>query len=68
MLLGSGLPKYLWTEAVFAAVYIVNHTPTNALHNSIPAEKWKRSWNEAGRKQDKSIWMFGLCLNSHRID
>jgi len=39
MLLKSGLPKYLWMEAVLAAVYIINRTPTNALHNSIPAEK-----------------------------
>jgi len=61
MLLGSGLPKYLWTEAVLAAVYVINRTPTNALYNSIPAEKW------FGTKQDVSkIKVFG-CLAYVRI-
>lgn len=40
MLLGSGLRKDLWNEAVLAAVYIINRSPTRALDNKVPAELW----------------------------
>ena len=40
LLLGCGLPKGLWTEAIAAAVYIINRTPTLALTDKVPAEVW----------------------------
>ncbi|KAI5728895.1 hypothetical protein M8J77_025006 [Diaphorina citri] len=40
MLLSSGLSKVLWSEAVKAAVYIINRSPTSALSNSVPATLW----------------------------
>jgi hypothetical protein len=38
MLHSSGLPKYLWGEAVKHAVYLKNRTPTIALDNVTPFE------------------------------
>lgn len=54
MLLGSGLPKYLWTEALRSAAYIVNRSPTSALNGQVPANLWY------GSKQDLSkLRVFG---------
>ena len=38
MLHGSGLPKFLWGEAVKHAVYLKNRTSTKALDGSTPFE------------------------------
>jgi transposase InsO family protein len=38
MQLNSGLGKSLWTEAVMAAVYVINRCPTTALKDCVPAE------------------------------
>ena len=40
MLLNSKLSKGFWTEAVLAAVYLINRSPTNALKEKVPAEMW----------------------------
>jgi transposase InsO family protein len=40
MLLASGLPYKLWTEALSAAVHIGNKSPTSALDGLTPHEKW----------------------------
>lgn len=40
MLLSSGLPKNLWSEAVLAAVFLINRSPTAALESMVPAEAW----------------------------
>ena len=42
MLYCSGLPKYLWAEAVNTAVYVLNRTPTAQTPNSTPYEIWSR--------------------------
>jgi hypothetical protein len=39
-LIGSGLPKNLWAEAILSAVYLLNRSPTKALEIVTPAEKW----------------------------
>jgi hypothetical protein len=39
-LIGSGLPKNQWVEAVLSAVYSLNRSPTKALEMVTPAEKW----------------------------
>lgn len=40
MLLESNLRKSLWGEAVLAAVYLTNRSPTSALVGAVPAELW----------------------------
>ena len=40
MLSNSNLPKYLWTEALKTAVYILNRVPTKAVQKT-PFELWK---------------------------
>jgi hypothetical protein len=40
MLIGSGLPKNLWVEAVLSAVYLLYRSPSKALEMVTLAEKW----------------------------
>ena len=40
MLLGSKMEKYLWTEAILTAAYLINRSPTLALKDQVPAELW----------------------------
>jgi hypothetical protein len=39
MLNEKNLPNYFWAEAVATAVYIMNRTPTVAIHGMTPEEK-----------------------------
>ena len=34
------MPAYYWAEAIHAIVYIMNTTPTTAIHNITPKEKF----------------------------
>ena len=36
----KGLPKYFWAEAVYAAVDILNMSPTTTLKDKTPVEAW----------------------------
>ncbi len=40
MLNEKNLPNYFWAEAVATAVYIMNRTPTLAIHGMTPEEKF----------------------------
>ena len=40
MLLHANVSKNLWSEAVMAAVYVINRCPTTALKNVLPATLW----------------------------
>ena len=40
MLLNSKLNKTFWTEAVLAAVYLTNRSPTSALDGKVPSTLW----------------------------
>lgn len=40
MMHDSGLPKNLWSEAVMAATYLINRSPTVVLKNKTPYEMW----------------------------
>lgn len=40
MIADSSLEKNLWNEAVNAAVYLINRSPTSALKEQTPYEKW----------------------------
>lgn len=40
MMLNSNTSKSFWTEAVLAAVYLINRSPTSALQDNVPAELW----------------------------
>ena len=53
MLNEKKMPDYFWAEAVATAVYIMNRTPTVAVHGMTPEEKY------SGRKPDIShhVWI-----------
>ena len=34
------IPNEFWGEAVSTAIYIINHTPTAAVHNITPEERY----------------------------
>lgn len=54
MLLDSGFNKNMWGEAICAAAYLINCSPTSALEEKTPAEMW------FGKKSDVSnIRVFG---------
>ena len=40
MLIGAGLPKHLWGEAVLTAVFLTNRSPTNAVKGATPYQLW----------------------------
>ena len=52
MLSNSNLPKFLWTEALKTATYILNHVPTKAVPKT-PFELWK-GWKPSLRHM--RIW------------
>lgn len=61
MLIGSGVPKVLWGEAVMTASYIVNRTPSSALGDKTPEELW------TGHVPDYShLRIFGCAAYSHQ--
>lgn len=43
MLDESGLPKVFLAEAVNTAMYLINRTPSAAIHNEIPEEVWSNT-------------------------
>jgi len=56
MLHEKGLPKTLWAEAVYTAVYLINRCPTKAVWGKTPFEAW------SGRKPSiKHLRVFG-CI------
>jgi hypothetical protein len=60
MLQGANLPKGLWVEACRASVYLKNRSPTKALINALPEEKW------SGKRVDLShLRVFGCAVYEH---
>ena len=60
MLQGANLPKGLWVEACRASVYLKNRSPTKALINALPEEKW------SGKRVDLShLKVFGCVAYEH---
>jgi transposase InsO family protein len=60
MLNEKNLPNYFWAEAVATAIYIMNRTPTLAVHGMTPEEKF------TGKKTDVShLIMFGCIAYVH---
>jgi hypothetical protein len=60
MLNEKNLPNYFWAKAVAIAVYIMNRTPTMAVHGMTPEEKF------TGKKLDVShLRMFGYIAYVH---
>jgi len=61
MMLSWKLPKYLWSEAIYASVYVINRSPTLALQDKVPAEVW------SGERQNlKKLRVFG-CVAYLRL-
>ena len=57
------MPQYYWAEAVHTAVYIMNRTPTAAVHDVTPEEKF------TGLKADVSHFkVFGCIAYVHIPD
>ena len=57
------MPHYYWAEAVSTAVYIMNRTPTAAVHNVTCEEKF------TGRKPDLAhLKVFGCIAYVHVPD
>jgi len=60
LLFEAKLPKKFWGEAVSTAVYLLNRSPTKALHNMTPEEAW------SGRKPDlRHLRIFGSKAHVH---
>jgi transposase InsO family protein len=60
MLNEKNLPNYFWAEAVATAVYIMNRTPTTAVHGMTPENKF------TGKKLDVSHFrVFGCIAYMH---
>lgn len=59
MLQGANLDKRYWGEAIMTAIYLKNRSPTSALGDMTPEEKW------SGRKPDLShLHTFGYIAYS----
>jgi hypothetical protein len=63
MLNDKNLPNYFWAEAVATVVYIMNRTPTAAVHGMTPEEKF------TGKKPNVShLRVFGCIAYVHDPD
>ncbi len=63
MLNEKNLPNYFWAKAVATAIYIMNRTPTTAVHGMTPEEKF------TGKKPDVShLRVFGCIAYVHVPD
>ena len=61
MLLDSGLPKYLWAEAIATACYLHNRSPTVSVKDMTPYQAW------TGQKPDLAhIRVFGSTAYAHQ--
>ncbi|KAI5747542.1 hypothetical protein M8J77_015823 [Diaphorina citri] len=56
----SGVSKNLWSEAVYAAAYILNRSPTCALKDKTPAEAWFEE-----KPNVKNLKRFGCTIYYH---
>jgi hypothetical protein len=63
MLNEKNLPNYFWAKVVVTAVYIMNRTPTAAIHGMTLEEKF------TGKKLDVShLKVFGCIACVHVLD
>jgi len=63
MLNEKNLPNYFWAEVVATAIYVMNLTPTAAVHGTIPEEKF------TGKKPDVShLRVFGCIAYVHVLE
>ena len=59
MLNKKDLPDFYWVEVVATTVYIMNRTPTAAIHGMTPKERY------TGRKLDIShLKIFGILVGN----
>jgi hypothetical protein len=62
MLNEKNLPNYFWAKAVVTIVYIMNRTPTTAIHGMTPKEKF------TGKKPDVShLRVFNIMATKVQI-
>lgn len=60
MIADCGADKSLWSEAVYAAVYTLNRSPTSCLENITPAEVWY-----GDKPNVKNLRVFGCSVYYH---
>ena len=58
----QNLPHHFWAEAVNTGVYIMNRTPTAAVHGVTPEEKY--SGQETRFVTLESLWMHCICSHT----
>lgn len=63
MILNSQLSKTFWSEAVLAAVYRINRSPTNAIKEKVPAELW---FGEKPNVQKLKVFGYIAYLRLHK--
>jgi hypothetical protein len=60
LMANKSIPHHYWAEAVATVIYIMNGTPTTAVHGMIPEEKY------SGKKLDLShLKVFGCIAYVH---
>lgn len=62
MLVDSVIEKNMWGEAVQAAVYLLNRSPTSCIQNITPAELWYKVKPDVGKLRIFGCLAFQLIL------
>ena len=70
MLISSGLPTFLWDEAVSHANYLRNRAPTRALQGMTPHEAWTGKKPDVGhlREFGCNVWVLDESNNRSKLD
>ncbi len=63
LMVNKSMPHHYWAETIVTTIYIMNKTPTAAMHGMIPKEKY------SGRKPNLShLKVFGCIAYVHVLD
>ena len=70
MIIGRGLPIFLWDEAVAYATYIRNRSPTRALKRKTPYEAWTGKKPDASfiREFGLNVWVLDKSKNRSKLE
>lgn len=68
LLLASGLPHFLWEEAMQHAMWLQNRTPTHALNGKMPYEMRHKEKPYLGRIQEFGAAAYVKDLKAGKLD
>ena len=70
MIIGKGLPIFLWDEAVAYATFIRNRSPTRALKGKTPYEAWIGKKPDASfiREFGSDVWVLNESKNKSKLE